>query len=63
MKKDPSDSMDKLLRKREVAELLACSERTVEREVQDGRLTRVEVRGGIRFRTSQVKAIIDGEKS
>jgi hypothetical protein len=37
-------SSEKLLRKREVAERLACSLRTVEREASVGRLTRIKVR-------------------
>jgi excisionase family DNA binding protein len=50
---------DKLLRKREVAERFACSLKTVEREVQDGNLTRVKIRGGVRFRESEVNEIIN----
>ncbi len=55
------DSQDRLLRKREVAERLACSLRTVEREANGGRLTRIKVRGGVRFRESQVQKMIMGE--
>jgi excisionase family DNA binding protein len=51
---------DKLMRKREVAERLACSLRTVEREASVGRLTRIRVRGGVRFRESEVNRIIQG---
>jgi excisionase family DNA binding protein len=51
---------DKLLRKREAAERLACSLRTLEREVQDGHLTRVKIRGGVRFRESEVNKMING---
>lgn len=51
---------DKLLRKREVAEKLACSLRTVDRLVNAGRLTRVNILGGIRFRFSQVQILING---
>jgi excisionase family DNA binding protein len=54
-------SPEKLLRKREVAERLACSLRTVEREASVGRLTRIKVRGGVRFRESEVQKIISGE--
>ena len=50
----------KLLRKREVAERLACSVRTVEREVAHGRLTRVMIRGAVRYRESEVNDIIGG---
>lgn len=52
---------EKLLRKREVAERLACSLRTVEREASTGRLTRIKVRGGVRFRESEVQKLIKGE--
>ena len=49
-----------LLRKRQVAEMLACSERTVDRLAGAGRLTRVRILGGIRFRLSEVQAIMNG---
>ena len=52
---------ERLLRKKQVAEKLACSERTVDREASCGRLTRVKVRGGVRFRESEVQAIIKGD--
>ncbi len=54
---------EKLLRKREVASLLACSGRTVERLVSSGRLTRIKVLGAVRFRFSQVRALIEGGAS
>ena len=40
--------------------MLACSERTVEREVSSGRLTCIKVRGGVRFRFSDIQAMING---
>jgi excisionase family DNA binding protein len=51
---------ESLLRKRQVAEKLACSLRTVDRLVNAGRLTRVRILGGIRFRLSQVLMIMKG---
>lgn len=51
---------DKLLRKRQVAELLACSCRTVDRLVASGRLTAVRILGGVRFRLSEVRTLING---
>lgn len=57
-----SQAQDKLLRKREVAERLACSLRTVEREANAGHLTRVKIRGGVRFRESEVQRMINGGK-
>jgi len=53
-------SGDKLLRKREVAAILACSARTIDRLVSIGRLTRVKVLGGVRFRCSEVYIIVNG---
>jgi excisionase family DNA binding protein len=52
---------EKLLRKRQVAEKLACSLRTVDRLADSGRLTRVKC-AGVRFRESEVQAIITGDK-
>jgi len=49
----------KLLRKREVAELVTCSSRTIERLVQDGKLTPVKIRGAVRFLASQVEELIN----
>lgn len=51
---------DKLLRKKQVADLLACSLRTVDRLVAIGKLSRVQILGGIRFRMSQVQALMNG---
>jgi excisionase family DNA binding protein len=62
MKNSELQLADKLLRKREAAELLACSMRTLEREANVGRLTRVKVRGGVRFRQSEIQSIINGGK-
>ena len=53
---------EKLLRKSEVAERLACSPRTVDREASCGRLTRVKVRGAVRFLETEVQAIMRGNK-
>jgi len=60
MTPENTNFVDRLLRKWAVAERLACSLRTVEREVQAGRLTRVKIRGGVRFRESEVNKIING---
>lgn len=51
---------DRLLRKKEAAQMLACSVRTIERDAACGRLTLIRVRGGVRFRFSEVQAIIKG---
>ena len=53
-------SGEMLLRKNQVAERLACSTRTVDRLVNAGRLTRVKILGGIRFRSSQVLSLMNG---
>jgi excisionase family DNA binding protein len=49
---------EKLLRKKQVAEMLACSVRMVERLVASGALTVVKIRGAVRFRLSDVEQII-----
>jgi excisionase family DNA binding protein len=51
---------EKLLRKKEVASLLALSARSIDRMVSSGQLDRVKVLGAVRFRLSQVQAIIGG---
>jgi excisionase family DNA binding protein len=53
-------SEEKLLRKKQVAEKLACSLRTVDRLVSAGKLTRVRILGAIRFRLSQVQILMNG---
>jgi len=49
---------EKLLRKKDVARLLACSVRMVERLVASGTLTVVKIRGAVRFRLSDIEQII-----
>lgn len=51
---------EKLLRKKQVADILACSQRTVDRLVSMRRLTRVKILGGIRFRFSEVQILMNG---
>jgi excisionase family DNA binding protein len=53
-----SAAVEKLLRKKEVASRLACSDRMVERLVASGTLTAVKIRGAVRFRLSDVEHII-----
>lgn len=60
MNTETQNHNDRLLRKKQVAETLACSPRTVDRLVSVGKLTRVKILGGIRFRYSQVLALING---
>jgi excisionase family DNA binding protein len=60
-KQSEADMMsENLLRKKDVAKMLACSLRTVDRLVNAGRLTRVKILGGIRFRLSQVQMLMNG---
>jgi len=40
--------------------MLACSSRSVDRLVNAGKLTRVRILGGIRFRMSQVIVLMNG---
>ena len=62
MNDEQTQSPDKLLRKSEAADRLACSIKTVEREMRDGNLTRIKVREGVRVRESEVNIIINGKK-
>jgi predicted DNA-binding transcriptional regulator AlpA len=59
MKTELQSTSDTLLRKKQVAEKLACSPRTVDRLASSGRLTRVKC-AGVRFRASEVQTIITG---
>jgi excisionase family DNA binding protein len=47
-----------LLTKKQVANLLACSCRMVERLVTSGTLTAVKIRGAVRFRSSDIEQIM-----
>jgi hypothetical protein len=51
---------EKLLRKKEAAALLACSLRMIDRLVVLGKLTRVKIMGAVRYRLSEIMAIIEG---
>jgi excisionase family DNA binding protein len=46
-----------LVTKKEVARLLACSVRMVERLVASGTLTAVRIRGAVRFRLRDIEQI------
>jgi excisionase family DNA binding protein len=59
MKAELQSTNDTLMRKKQVAEKLACSLRTVDRLASSGRLTRVKC-AGVRFRASEVHTIING---
>ena len=48
----------RLLTKKDVARLLACSIRMVERLVASGTLTAVKIRGAVRFRQSDIEQIM-----
>jgi excisionase family DNA binding protein len=51
---------DRLVNKREVAERLGLSLRTVDRLMAKGVLRRVKILGAVRFRLSDVVTIMDG---
>ena len=51
---------ERLLTKREVAEMLRCSLPTVNRMLQDQRLQKIMVRGSVRISESAVRKIIMG---
>ena len=59
-KSSTQESNDKLIRKKQVAEMLAISLKSVERLVQNGKLTRIKILGAIRFRLSQVLQLMNG---
>ncbi len=61
MNSEAENICERLLRKKQVAEMLACSLRTVDRLADSGRLTRVKC-AGVRFREREVRAIINGDK-
>jgi hypothetical protein len=54
---------EQLLRKKKVAEALDCSERSVDRLAACGKLTRVPLLGGTRFRRSEVELLMNGGKT
>ena len=60
MKTRQDTTLDQLLCKKDVADRLALSVRSVDRLVSSGRLHRVKVLGAVRFRLSQVQAIMSG---
>jgi excisionase family DNA binding protein len=48
----------RLVTKKEVARLLACSTRNVERLVASGTLAVVKIRGAVRYRSSDIEQIM-----
>ena len=52
-----------LLTKSEAARLLACSVRMIERLVAAGTLAKVQIRGAIRIRLSDIERIIEKGKA
>ncbi|MBT3637474.1 MAG: helix-turn-helix domain-containing protein [Opitutae bacterium] len=53
---------DRLMTKKQVAETLAVSERTLDRLLARGKLTKVKVGGCVRFRASEIDEVLKGEK-
>jgi excisionase family DNA binding protein len=58
MENKSNGALHQLLTKKQVANLLACSCRMVERLVAAGTLTTVKIRGAVRFRLSDIEQII-----
>ena len=55
--------MNKLLSKREVAEILSISVRSVERLVARGIIRKIKIGGSIRFRQCEIEKLMEkGEK-
>ena len=55
------EPQEKLLRKKDVVDRLALSKRSVERLVARGKLNKVKVMGAVRYRESEVLALMRGE--
>ena len=53
----------KLISKKQVAELFSVSVRSVERLAARGRLTKVKIGGCVRFNLKEVEAIMEGEEA
>jgi excisionase family DNA binding protein len=58
MEKPGSTAGMRLLTKKDVARLLACSVRMVERLMASGTLTAVKIRGAVRFRSNDIEQIM-----
>ncbi len=58
MENKSNGALHQLLTKKQVANLLACSCRMVERLVAAGALTTVKIRGALRFRSSDIEQIM-----
>jgi excisionase family DNA binding protein len=56
----PPERTDSLLKKKQVAEMIACSVRHVERLAGAGRLTRVKLGRAVRFKLSEVMRLMQG---
>ena len=54
-----AEPQDRLLRKKDVVDRLALSKRSVDRLVTSGKLEKVKVMGAVRFRESDVQALIE----
>ena len=57
MENESNGASHQLVTKKEVARLLACSVRMVERLVALGTLTAVKIRGAVRFRLRDIEQI------
>jgi excisionase family DNA binding protein len=57
MENESTGASHQLVTKKEVARLLACSVRMVERLVASGTLTAVKIRGAVRFRLRDIEQI------
>ena len=54
-----AEPQDRLLRKKDVVDRLALSKRSVDRLVTSGKLEKVKVMGAVRFRESDVQALVE----
>lgn len=58
---EPQEPQDRLLRVSEAAAILAIHPRSCRRLIDDGLLTRVQLRGAVRVRLSEVTKLVAGE--
>jgi predicted DNA-binding transcriptional regulator AlpA len=56
-----AEPQERLLRKKDVVKRLALSPRSVDRLVAGEQLTKVKLMGAVRFKESEVMALINGE--
>ena len=57
-----NQNKNKLISKKEVAEMLSLSERTIERLVLKGSLSCIKIRRSVRFRLPEIEEVLMGKR-